>query len=311
MLSHHLNMSSLVRSFSKPCFITDDYMVRKRSDGAITLVDSDEFPFSDYIAVVCGFNYREDPSPSMIMRFLNNSVSVIVNAGVYFYKIIVMDSRQRHVKSTLESDSFSVLMNAFKKTDGSKIRIETIQTGLQMMEQFTESESFVYDYEKAMGHPLILQNNMMYKIYADQEQKETGVLSHIEERDIISSMKSCNLDEASLFYATSTYGQNPAVPAGGLYRINMQSTAGSFISERLKSEPMKPDIIELFYGYESLIINICVHTFYFETEYMMFGMSVNFKPKSSGHISQVMKGLFHMDDESADYVAKRIYGYFK
>ena len=58
-------------------------------------------------------------------------------------------------------------MDAFRKTNEMKIRIETIQTGLQMMEQFTESESFVYDYEKAMGHPLILQNNMMYKIYAD------------------------------------------------------------------------------------------------------------------------------------------------
>ena len=43
----------------------------------------------------------------------------------------------------------------------------------------------------------------------------------------------------------------------------------------------------------------------------MFGISVNFKPNSSGHISQIMKGLFHMDDEPADYVAKRIYGYFK
>ena len=127
MLSHHLNMSSLVRSFSKPCFITDNYMVRKRSDGAIDLVDSDEFPFSDYIAVVCGFNFREDPSPGMILRFLNSSVSGIVNSGILLYKIIVMDSRHRYIKSTLDSESISDLMSAFKKTEGTnKTRVDTI-----------------------------------------------------------------------------------------------------------------------------------------------------------------------------------------
>ena len=211
MLSYYIRQSALVTSFSKPMLITDEYLVSKRSGDMITLVDNTEFPQKNYIDVVFGFNFREDPSPGMILRFLNNCFNGVNSCQIPVYKMTVSNAKHRQVCAPLDSMMFLDLYAAYQKKLDKKLRIEAAQAGLRTMMQFTDSEAFLYDYQKAIDSPLIFQKNMMYKMYFAVEGESKEVLQEITDVHIKRPLWAQKMDGDALFYAWHRYAYYPDI----------------------------------------------------------------------------------------------------
>lgn len=312
ILSYYIRQSALVTSFSKPKIITDEYLVSKRSGDMITLVDDREFQYKNYIAVVFGFNFRDEPSPSMVLRFLNNCFNAIVACHIPMYKITVAPAKHRHICSTLDASTFIDLYAAYQKKLNKKLRIETCQAGLNMMMQFTDSEAFLYDYQKVINEPLMFQKNMMHKMYFSAESKTTNVLQEITDDSIKRALYAHKMDGDAIFYATNRYIYMPNIQTDPLQLVTSESVL-SYYKERLYSEPVQPDLIDLYNAGKDFYMLICVKSYFNKgfDDYTILGFVVRFKPQDDSQIASVLTHMFRMSEEKAALVAKKIYVYFE
>jgi hypothetical protein len=204
------------------------------------------------------------------------------------------------------------LYAAYQKKLDMKLRIEAAQAGLRTMMQFTDSEAFLYDYQKAIDSPLIFQKNMMYKMYFAVEGESKEVLQEITDVHIKRPLWAQKMDGDALFYAWHRYAYYTDIQTSALQLINSE-TVISYYKERLNKEPVQPDLIDLYRAGKDLFMMICVRSYFKKDlgDYTILGLVARFKPNSVEHIVSVLKNMFKIDDEKANPIAQKIYAYFE
>ena len=90
-------------------------------------------------------------------------------------------------------------------------------------------------------------------------------------------------------------------------------TVISYYKERLNTEPVQPDLIDLYQAGKDLFMMICVRSYFKKDlgDYTILGLVARFKPNSVEHVVSVLMNMFKIDDEKAEFIAKKIYAYFE
>ena len=248
-----MKMSPMVRDFCNAEIYTDVFSIYRGANNSVALTSSEEYMKyikSNYVALVCGFDSRQDPSPKLVMKFL---YGVLVNSSVLnhtAYNVTIMPSERPSRTAACPGSIIDNTVQLMFRSDeaDNKFRIESLRSIARIATVFNKSPEFLYQLQDAIpGCHNMFQKSMEYKMfYAAEKMIEEGQpLSHTfsDAEEVVADLK---VSGDSFVYADLNFVMNVLSDTSQIRRVSDNSESFKRLKQRMNMEPIVPDLVTVY-----------------------------------------------------------------